>query len=41
MTIKYWFSFLLPGEFNSFCEEYKWVLLNVFQFMIYVFQYMF
>ena len=21
MTMKYWFSFLLLGEFNSLCEE--------------------
>ena len=33
-TIEYWFSFLLLGEFSSLCEEYQWILLTVFQFMI-------
>ena len=34
MTIRYWFSFLLPREFNFWCEECPWVLLSASQYMI-------
>ena len=34
MTIRYWFSFLLQREFNSWCEECPWVLLSASQYMI-------
>lgn len=35
MTLKYWFRFLLLGDFDSLYEELnQWVLLNMFQFMI-------
>ena len=34
MTIRYRFSFLLPREFNFWCEECPWVLLSASQYMI-------